>query len=435
MDEKDIHPGEKWESAIQSAIRHSDFVLVCLSANSINKRGFIQKEIKYALDIWQEKLEIDIFLIPIRLEDCEVPISLHSFQWLDLFEENGWKSLFEAIQEGMKRRAIVEEAEQSKTEFIKWDNPGNLFWASHDLMLTLHRLSRGAPKEAVFYTLQQSLHHVRALGFKGPPIESKLAELTAKAAEDLKIPGVSWPSEKLRYYHDELEPLKNALGDLASENQPGFDRGPKTSKPVILQTTSREILLARSAGIAAAAFEVFAEKDYAWDTLGITIKQRPDSTPDLITYDVFTDDIDPASNLITGQSKQLSIHFQTLPDDQVEMRVKEHRSNMYSELTPRQLQELVRDFPEKFIDYYQATVPKPVEQIYAKEETEEEIEHIEALLSIRRKNLHRLEIRAARQGMDVDIKTQNEIEYEEKEIDRLERRLQSLKSDNPGLHH
>ncbi|NIO68956.1 MAG: TIR domain-containing protein [Anaerolineae bacterium] len=44
-------PGEKWELAIQKAIRRSDFFLVCLSANSIDKRGWIQKEIKQVLDI------------------------------------------------------------------------------------------------------------------------------------------------------------------------------------------------------------------------------------------------------------------------------------------------------------------------------------------------------------------------------------------------
>jgi hypothetical protein len=65
MDKKDILPGERWKSSIRKAVRDSDFFLACLSANSINKRGWIQKEIKDALDIWQEKLEDDIYLIPV----------------------------------------------------------------------------------------------------------------------------------------------------------------------------------------------------------------------------------------------------------------------------------------------------------------------------------------------------------------------------------
>jgi hypothetical protein len=107
MDKKDILPGEIWKSRIPQAIRESDFFLACLSCNSVNKRGWIQREVKDALDIWQEKLDSDIYLIPARLEDCEVPERLGDFQWVDLFEEDGWTRLVKAIQEGMKRRSPV----------------------------------------------------------------------------------------------------------------------------------------------------------------------------------------------------------------------------------------------------------------------------------------------------------------------------------------
>jgi hypothetical protein len=107
MATKDILPGERWESGIRGAIRRSDFFLACLSANSVSKRGWIQKEIRNALDIWQEKLEDDIYLIPVRLEDCEAPESLGGFQWVNLFEEDGWTRLVKAIQVGMKRRVEI----------------------------------------------------------------------------------------------------------------------------------------------------------------------------------------------------------------------------------------------------------------------------------------------------------------------------------------
>lgn len=107
MDKKDILPGEMWEVSIQKAIQGSDFFLMCLSANSVDKRGWIQREIKQALDIWQEMLEDDIYLIPVRLEDCEVPENLRKFQWVNLFGEDGWTQLVKAIQVGMERRAKV----------------------------------------------------------------------------------------------------------------------------------------------------------------------------------------------------------------------------------------------------------------------------------------------------------------------------------------
>jgi hypothetical protein len=104
MDKKDILPGEKWKSSIRKAMRGSDFFLVCLSANSIDKRGWIQREIKQALDTWEGMLDSDIYLIPVRLEDCELPESLQDFQWVDLFEADGWSRLERAIQAGIERR-------------------------------------------------------------------------------------------------------------------------------------------------------------------------------------------------------------------------------------------------------------------------------------------------------------------------------------------
>jgi serine/threonine protein kinase len=104
MDKKDILPGEKWKSSIEKAIQCSDFFLACLSANSVSKRGYPQKEIRDALDIWQEKLDSDIYLVPVRLEDCEVPETLRDFQWVNLFEEDGWTRLVKAIKIGIERR-------------------------------------------------------------------------------------------------------------------------------------------------------------------------------------------------------------------------------------------------------------------------------------------------------------------------------------------
>jgi Tol biopolymer transport system component len=104
MDKKDILPGERWQSSIRKAVQGSDFFLACLSASSVTKRGVLQEEIKDALDIWRRMFESDIYLIPVRLEDCKVPESLRDFQWVNLFEKDGWTRLVKAIQVGMERR-------------------------------------------------------------------------------------------------------------------------------------------------------------------------------------------------------------------------------------------------------------------------------------------------------------------------------------------
>jgi hypothetical protein len=128
---------------------------------------------------------------------------------------------------------LVAEIEQPQADSIKWGNSGNLFWASHDLMLTIDRLLRNAPKEAIFFTLQQSLHHVRELGFSGHPIERQLTALTRSVANDLGSP-VEHIIPFWRETNAEiLESIKNEIGHLARANQPDFKPGPKVDFPVL----------------------------------------------------------------------------------------------------------------------------------------------------------------------------------------------------------
>lgn len=73
-------------------------VLVCLSAQSVTKEGFVQKEIKFALDKADEKPDGTIFIIPARIEDCDVPERISKFHWVDLFSDDGYEWLIKALQ-------------------------------------------------------------------------------------------------------------------------------------------------------------------------------------------------------------------------------------------------------------------------------------------------------------------------------------------------
>ena len=50
LDEEKLLPGQDWELEIIRAVRLTDIIIVCLSKGAISKTGFIQKEIKFALD-------------------------------------------------------------------------------------------------------------------------------------------------------------------------------------------------------------------------------------------------------------------------------------------------------------------------------------------------------------------------------------------------
>ncbi len=100
-DEKRILPGQKWKSEIRRALQQADYIILCLSNNSITKKGYFQKEIKMALELYDEFPENTIYLIPIRLEECAIPDRISDIHYIDFFKNNGFEKLINAIN--MKR--------------------------------------------------------------------------------------------------------------------------------------------------------------------------------------------------------------------------------------------------------------------------------------------------------------------------------------------
>ena len=97
LDEEDILPGQSWEYEIRKAVRMSSMVIVCLSHSSVAKAGYVNKEIKYALDVADEQPEGRIFIIPVKLEECQVPERLAGWQWVNIFEPRGYDRLLKAL--------------------------------------------------------------------------------------------------------------------------------------------------------------------------------------------------------------------------------------------------------------------------------------------------------------------------------------------------
>jgi TIR domain len=100
MDEEKLLPGQNWPRAIERAIALSDFFVSCFSRRSVAKRGHFQAELAYALDIARRVPQEKTFLIPVRLDDCEVPrIVAATLQYVDVFPawDRGVKKLCRAL--------------------------------------------------------------------------------------------------------------------------------------------------------------------------------------------------------------------------------------------------------------------------------------------------------------------------------------------------
>jgi formylglycine-generating enzyme required for sulfatase activity len=105
LDEKNLLPGQDWDLAIEKAVEESHAVIVCLSQSSVTKEGYIQKELRFVLDIALTKPEEEIFIIPLRLEDCQPPRRLRVFHYVDYFPKAKQDSAYQYVLQSLKRRA------------------------------------------------------------------------------------------------------------------------------------------------------------------------------------------------------------------------------------------------------------------------------------------------------------------------------------------
>lgn len=108
--DRDIKGGEDWKFAIRQAMKQSYAVVLCLS-EECQKRltSGIYPEALDAIAAYREYAPGSIFLIPVRLTDCEIPPieidatrTLDRLQYVDLFPASNWddgvRKLIEAIR-------------------------------------------------------------------------------------------------------------------------------------------------------------------------------------------------------------------------------------------------------------------------------------------------------------------------------------------------
>ncbi|HTU44236.1 MAG TPA: toll/interleukin-1 receptor domain-containing protein [Bryobacteraceae bacterium] len=161
LDEENLVPGQDWEFEIRKALKQCDAVLVCLSRSSVTKEGYVQSEIRQAIRIAEEKPDGTIFLIPVKLETCEVPPSLGRWHWVDLTEAGGFERLVSAL---LARSANLGLTISAKEEISQSDVALEMDLIAHKLQI--------APAEARFMHAELRrkdlpvwiLRAVRALG-------------------------------------------------------------------------------------------------------------------------------------------------------------------------------------------------------------------------------------------------------------------------------
>jgi hypothetical protein len=97
LDSEKLEPGQNWQHEIRKAILQSDIVLVCLSQKFNEQQGYRHEELKLALEK-ARLLDDRVFVVPVRLEKCDMPDCLGHLHRVDLFASNGYKKLLHTLQ-------------------------------------------------------------------------------------------------------------------------------------------------------------------------------------------------------------------------------------------------------------------------------------------------------------------------------------------------
>ncbi|MCZ2814738.1 toll/interleukin-1 receptor domain-containing protein [Modestobacter sp. VKM Ac-2984] len=77
-----IQPGQDWQHVVREGVRSSDVVLVLVSAASVSKTGFLQREVKLVLEQADMRPEGAVFILPLVLDGTKPPSSMERLQWV-----------------------------------------------------------------------------------------------------------------------------------------------------------------------------------------------------------------------------------------------------------------------------------------------------------------------------------------------------------------
>lgn len=110
LDSEDLIPGQPWEAAIKKAISESTYFIAVLSSRSVGKTGTVNKEIRHALDIAEKRPEGKIFIVPVRIDECESPFEgLKKLHRADFFPsyEDGLKYLLRPFKYESEEKPLI----------------------------------------------------------------------------------------------------------------------------------------------------------------------------------------------------------------------------------------------------------------------------------------------------------------------------------------
>lgn len=131
MYEQNLVGGQDYEKERRKAISESDLFIACLSSKNVQQSGQFQKDFKLGLVEHAEKPPGNIFFIPLKLDNCEIPdlqiedfgLKLKALWPVDYWKPNGFKDLDKAIEHQFKTSKPEESEEKTLSSSLEPPDP------------------------------------------------------------------------------------------------------------------------------------------------------------------------------------------------------------------------------------------------------------------------------------------------------------------------
>lgn len=120
MDFQQLKGGQNWHYEITRALNRATLILMFVSENSVDRRGYLQREIKISLDRAHERLVDDIYIVPVLLDEtAAIPEQLDDIQFINAGHPNVFDQIKDSITHQLERIGAETSVIQNESH-ISW---------------------------------------------------------------------------------------------------------------------------------------------------------------------------------------------------------------------------------------------------------------------------------------------------------------------------
>ncbi len=108
LDEPNILPGMNWDTEVEQAVNIADVVIVCLSKNVFLENKYVHRDVKFVLNIALENPRHSVLIIPLKLDDCQIPRHVQRRQYYEFSDIKQREPIYQRLVKSLELKASAD---------------------------------------------------------------------------------------------------------------------------------------------------------------------------------------------------------------------------------------------------------------------------------------------------------------------------------------